>query len=1423
MTYLFRLMIKKILLLFFTFSLITFSFSQTPADTEKLVAEANTAYNQGEILQAAQLYEAAALNELALEDLRIDLIVNLLDGAYTAYYNVEEYEKSLECCEALVLIFENLDDTKGAYYAEKLNWLGQIYFKLKRWDESIETYSRVEPLIVSLLGAGDEEHLYTLNSLGMAYQNKQAFDKSIPVFQRLINLTKEKGEGQSNNYVKYLNNIAVSYTHLEKTDSAIYFYNEALAIAKTNIQKYPKTYSLLLENLIEQSNKVGGNTFLIPVLENEAQFIADKKNTDFNLIDLVYNTLGLAYQKEKEFDKAVPQFQKLIRISKEVFGTQSNYYATYLNNLGLTYSFLHKYDEALPLFLEAITIVKLDINVYIALYSSFIDNLTHLSNHVKKKGLVIEALESEVQFLEDKKITNINLNAKILNGLGLAYQSIQAYEKSVPIFQKLIGIVKEELGTESVLYAVYLNNLGLTYINLQEFDTALPLLMEGLGILKLDVNSNADNYMIFLSNLINLFDKSNNYTKGIAILKKEAQFLAEERISNQLLNALVYRGIGLMNKESQQFSEAFITFNESKEIFEKNEGTDSEDYGILLCDLADLYRVMGDLQNALKYCTLGIEIIEGSSVVNMNEMGVRYNNLALIYSALGQYDNAIESIQKSLTISENFYGKDHPEYNTIVSGLAMFYQKLGQYDKAFQLFNEVLTNIEKSNGKRNFYYLTALNNSANFYQTVENYDMAEELLIEALAIANDILQEEHTFRIVIMNNLALNYQKKKEYQKALSLQEDVVALTERTLGKTHTSYGLYINNLALTHLRLNEFNQASPLLKEAINILKKNSPDQYKTLVIHLTNLGLVQYKSKDFDGALNSYLESLSYLKKDIQQAFSLLSENEKENYTLSVFYNFELIKTFYHEYQKEKTLDFGPLYDIELIAKELVLSSSKEVREIILNSSDQDGKELYARWIQSKQMLSQQYALPSEKQLDIHQLELESENIEKQLIKKAYTIQTPRKIGQTNWKDIQNELNENEVAIEFVTSTPLNYDEYKFSDALFYAALVLRKNDKSPLLIPLFEQKQLDSLLTNSVGQHKSVNQLYRGMSELAIQHDSKKIYDVLWEPLKPYLKDGQTIYFSPSGTLHQIAFSAIVSPDGKYLSDIYRLKQLSTTAKLLTHSPSDVIEEVVLFGGINYDANLYQSDGHLTDSLQNIALSTPLPSDLSRGGEQWNYLKGTLDEVDSIKRIADASKIKIKEFTKNEAFEEAFKKLKEEDSPTIIHIATHGFFFPDAENKPEKDLLSEETSTVSFKQSDNPMFRSGLLFTGANKSWKGEVKKPTGDDGILTAYEVSYLSLNQTNLVVLSACETGLGEIKGSEGVFGLQRAFKAAGVNYLIMSLWKVPDAETAEFMTYFYTKLFDSKEVEESFLATQNYMKEKYPDNPYNWAAFVLVR
>jgi CHAT domain-containing protein len=258
-------------------------------------------------------------------------------------------------------------------------------------------------------------------------------------------------------------------------------------------------------------------------------------------------------------------------------------------------------------------------------------------------------------------------------------------------------------------------------------------------------------------------------------------------------------------------------------------------------------------------------------------------------------------------------------------------------------------------------------------------------------------------------------------------------------------------------------------------------------------------------------------------------------------------------------------------------------------------------------------------------------------------------------------------------------------------------------------------------------------------------------------------------------------------------------------------------VLYGDINYD-----TDSTALKIMANAqATYTSEVNFFSRGAysvtNSWNPLPGTKKEVTAIAKFYSSKK--VKSFTGNAATEESFKSLSGK-SPSVIHLATHGFFFS---NLTDSTIVKDFTYIDKFKRNDNPLLRSGLILAGANLRWRNGKAIKGLDDGILTSYEISLLDLTRTNLAILSACETGLGDIEGSEGVYGLQRAFKMAGLEYLVMSLWKVPDIETAEFMQEFHRNIFLSQTVTDAFYHAQSTMKNKYQSQPYKWAAWVLVR
>ncbi len=334
--------------------------------------------------------------------------------------------------------------------------------------------------------------------------------------------------------------------------------------------------------------------------------------------------------------------------------------------------------------------------------------------------------------------------------------------------------------------------------------------------------------------------------------------------------------------------------------------------------------------------------------------------------------------------------------------------------------------------------------------------------------------------------------------------------------------------------------------------------------------------------------------------------------------------------------------------------------------------------------------------------------------------------------------------------------------------------------------------------------------------------ELYSLIWEPLERYLKGIETVYYSPAGLLHRISFPAVCSGNRLLLSDRYRLINMASTRNLTNTRVSRASETGFIFGGIDYNSGKKTQAKPLRQSVFSSA-DTALLADLrSLRGAAWDFLPGTRAEAEKISQLLENGRISARIAMGGDATEESLKALSGH-SPDIIHIASHGFSFPSGnETDPGHNPISGE-GVMAFTGSQNPLMRSGLLFAGANNAWTFGKSPEGAEDGILTAYELANLDLSACNLMVLSACETGLGDIQGNEGVFGLQRALFMAGINGMVVSLWEVPDLETMELMSLFYENIVKGKSPEAAFHLSQMEMKDRYRDEPSLWAGFVFIR
>ena len=927
--------------------------------------------------------------------------------------------------------------------------------------------------------------------------------------------------------------------------------------------------------------------------------------------------------------------------------------------------------------------------------------------------------------------------------------------------------------------------------------------------------------------------------------------------------------LGLLYYTLKNYQKAEQYYFSALNIREKALGKDHIDYIGTLINLGILFNAMEDVEGEEQM------LIDAKGILELQNKYANhpfYSNcllrLGVFYTKFGNFKKAEFYLINANKINLKLFGKDHPSSLKGLLVLAHLYEKMHIFKKSELLLLEALDVQLKLNGMNHFQYVDILKSLANFNVLINNNENAEFYYLEAKSIADKIYQVGHPEITSIIIALGNFYFSTGFYEKAEKLLLEAKKRIESDTEKVHYQYANILIKLGDLYFNTNRSLYAEQLYIDAKNIYKLAEGNESNNYVIALSNLANYYRLIGNYEEAIsifieckiimdkvnlknsNNYIELLSNLGwmyeiinqnenaefyfREIEKSIRLrifmgiefLSEMELDNYIDNLnFSNYEIF-SFVQKVHQNKLESL--CYNNILLFKEILLNT--KIINMEVDSSNYSNVETLRLIRSYEKRISSEYSKPN---FDRDSLKLTTLETKLNELYKELAIEANRNnkfVKSVSWIEVQRCLKVKDVSIEFVN---YRYFNLKQTDSIMYAALVLLPNDTTPHFVPLFEEGELNELLSNS--QSRQMDYVVDVYHEPKDKNDlskefSKSLYELIWKPLEPYLKGVNKIYFSPSGLLHRINQNAIAINDQSLLSDNYDLVQLTSTRQLVTNESNakSKILNASIYGGINFemDSTSWMATHHETDT-NGFALRSELSfsyTDSTLRGGSWKYLSGSEREVNDINKIINKAGIKSNLFKGNEATEEAFKKLGDYkvESPQIIHISTHGYFFPDPKVSRQPSAITFQEEPV-FKISEHPMLRSGLIMAGANHAWKtGKPITPEAEDGILTAYEISQLNLRNTELVVLSACETGLGDIQGNEGVYGLQRAFKIAGAKNLIMSLWQVPDQQTSELMTAFYKYwLIKKKSIRESLKLAQNDLRKKGLESFY-WAGFVLV-
>ena len=793
-----------------------------------------------------------------------------------------------------------------------------------------------------------------------------------------------------------------------------------------------------------------------------------------------------------------------------------------------------------------------------------------------------------------------------------------------------------------------------------------------------------------------------------------------------------------------------------------------------------------------------MEIIKNSSGTNSRDYALCLGNLSKSYYYIGNYDQAILLGAEALETTKNTWGTNHQYYASCLSNLAVYYSAIGNYNDAIKTATEARAVCGSVLGLDHPDYSVCSSVLADCLFSLGKFNEAIQLANESMETIKSSLGTEHPYYATCLNNLANFYSYLGNYDEAIQLSSKVIEIRKRVLGIAHPDYACSLRNLAYYYARIRNYDEAILLGKKAVDILKKVFGQYHPNYALSLRNLANYYTNLCDYNAAMPLIREHLSIERKDILRTFSGLTSNERLLYWNK--YN-DLLNSWIPEMLVSSGVFDAPalLYDNNaLFAKGLLLSTELEMTSLIHESGDVEALQMYSNLRQNRQVLNLQYSKPiTERYYDCDSLENVCSNLERQLVFRVKEFGNFARNLNITWHDVLSKLEENDIAIEF-----LSYPEH--DGTTVYVALTLCNGDTTPVLTPLFVESQLHSA--------NSIEETYQTSLTDAL----------IWEPLSSRLKGKSHVYFSASGLLHNIGIEYLPSMEGK---ECYRL---SSTRELVTHQPSEAIGSATLYGDIDYDATYASIESSAPSSRSDYAMNTTSNQYRSRFDyRSMRYgvspLPGTREEIKEVSALLKPLGKPCDTLTGAQASEESFKNLSGQRK-SLLHISTHGFYYTDEEANNLNDhlqmMLIGDNGPTNFE--DRSLLRCGLCFAGANQTLSGESQPSAGQgDGILNALEIAQTDLRGLNLVVLSACQTALGDISLGEGVFGLQRGFKKAGAQSILMSLWEVDDEITQLFMTEFYRAWTSGQTKTASLKTAQSIIKAKHPD-PRHWAAFILL-
>ncbi len=876
--------------------------------------------------------------------------------------------------------------------------------------------------------------------------------------------------------------------------------------------------------------------------------------------------------------------------------------------------------------------------------------------------------------------------------------------------------------------------------------------------------------------------------------------------------------------------------------------------------LARLYYSYGDFARAESFCLRALAVLEAVYDEEHPEVFLSLTILAGLYKTRGDFAQAERLYRRALTIGERVFGEEDPEVATGLANLAGLYQELGDFAQAERLHKAALAIREQVyKGAPHTAVASSLNNLAEFYQTLGDFAQAEPLYQRALAIWEQVYKGAPNPDVASsLDNLAGLYTSLGRYSEAEPLYQCAIVIREQALGQEHPAVATSLNNLAVHYHDLRDYVQAELFARRALAIREKALGKEHPDVAGSLNDLaGLL--------AATGRYAEALLLLSEGTQIESTLLAslagalpERQLLTFARMIEGDAHVMLTLVWRYLGHDADAVRAALDLVLKRKAFALEATAARHEAALSGTYPALQSLFDKLHQVRMELARAtLAGPpqvAEQAIEVHRHRLDElkercEVLERDLAREVPEVALQQRLRAVDRQAVALNLPPETVLVEFARFDPYRFEAVGTAPRLeaprYLAFILLAGEPDAVQMIDLGEAAGIDALIatfrTHVIGPTRGPGAERPEADPHPLLDVCRELYGRLFQPLLQALGEDRDrrLLLSPDGELNLLPFETLLDAEGRFVIEAHRVSYVASGRDVLRFGQRlGEPGEALIVADPDFDLCASEPAADPVDGSpreERFATTREGRSrDFRAEVDLFERLSSTRAEGEHITALLRQKGVPVRDpWFDREALEAPLKSVR---APLILHLATHGFFESDQARTPEDgsrglSLRGSREGVPLAANIENPLLRSGLALAGANAQLRQRSQAPQAEDGILTALDVCGLNLYGTELVTLSACDTGVGEVRRGEGVFGLRRAFHQAGAKSLVMSLWQVPDEETQLLMEQFYQHLLAGQSkpdaLREAQLSVIREMRERHvqPDfcglaHPFFWAAFI---